>query len=70
MQKIGWEKMKLLKSRLKNGISNDEIISIVNLQNKWRKFLSILALIGVLGTYIYHLIYLRFQEIVKRVALK
>ncbi len=44
--------MKLLKSRLKNGISNDEIISIVNLQNKWRKFLSILALIGVLGTYI------------------
>lgn len=52
MQTKGGGIMKLFTSRLLNGISNEEIISIVNLQNKWRKFLSILALIGVLGTYL------------------
>lgn len=44
--------MKLFKSRLKNGISNDEIITIVNIQSKWTKFLSILVLIGMFCNYL------------------
>ncbi len=46
------KKMKLFKSRLKNGISNDEIIAIVNIQNKWTKILSIIVLIGMFCNYL------------------